>query len=120
MTVSKKSVYDCKHVRSVKAWAITFGGEFAGRVVANYSDNPMGAVVTVGVAVWLGPLKHTDGPMLGKAGGYGYCKFSAAFDAAIRKPAEASGVFFSSLSGRGESEVRSFLEDLGYKVMEVI
>ena len=33
---------------------------------------------------------------------------------------ESSGVSFSSLSGRGESEVRTFLEDLGYKVMEVI
>lgn len=121
MTISKKSVYDCKHVRSVKAWALMFDGKFHGRIAANYSDNPEGSVVTVGVSVWAGPLNNAEGgPMLGKAGGCGYCKFSAAFDAAVRNHCKDNDITMPHLSGAGESSVRAFLETLGYQVLEVI
>lgn len=121
MTASKKSVYDCKHVRSVKAWALMFDGKFHGRIVANYSDNPEGSVVTVGVSVWSGPLNNAEGgPLLGKAGGYGYCKFSAAFDSAVRKHCKNKEIAIPPLAGAGESSVRSFLESLGYQVLQVI
>ena len=37
-----KTAYDLNHVKSVSALVLLFNGENAGRMVANYSDNPNG------------------------------------------------------------------------------
>lgn len=117
---SRKSVFDMKHVSSVHAWALLIDGEMVGRVVCNMSDSLNGSVFTVQVGVWKGPLNSSDGPMIGKAGGGGYCKFSAAFAQAIAKHCKANGIDDSRVSGAGSSAMVAFLEQLGYKACEVI
>jgi len=109
-----KSAFEMPHVKSVKAWAVTFNGEMAGRIVANYSDNPNGSVCTATVGFWDGPFKNTSAAT-GRAGGYGYDKFSAAVSYALKKISVKNDV-----DGRGDSSVKSLLENLGYSVIEVI
>lgn len=80
-----KSAFDTNHVKSVKVWALVHnitksrnGVDLpAGRIVASYSDNPMGSVCTVTLHFFSGPLSIMP-TTSGKAGGYGYDKFSAA------------------------------------------
>lgn len=117
-----KNIFDFQHVKGVRAWAIIHKGEQAGKIVANFSDNPMGSVCTAQVILWTGPLATTmmetkSGPSLGKAGGYGYDKFSAAVEASLLKQGIDPKV---SMGGAGDSAVRSFLEKKGYSIMEVI
>jgi len=109
-----KSAYDQKHVKAVKAWALLFNGEMAGRIVANYSDNPNGSVCTATVGFWNGPLQDKN-TTTGRAGGYGYDKFSAAVSYALNKIGVKNEV-----DGRGDSSVKSLLEKIGYSVIEVI
>jgi hypothetical protein len=82
-----KRVTDFQHVKSVTAKALIFDGKPAGRIIANWSDNPAGTVCSASVIVWAGPLKDAKHPKtgkglnygnIGKAGGYGYDKLSAA------------------------------------------
>ncbi len=133
-----RSAFDCKHVKSVRAWALlhtdaplaSYGPSerphTAGKVVADYSDCRTGSVCTVTVCVWAGPLdtmraaveakRKTFEGMNGRAGGYGYCKFSAAFHDAVKKvDPEIKGV-----SSAGDTAVRAYLEGLGYTVIEVL
>lgn len=111
-----KDAFDGRHVKSVTAWALMFEGEHAGRIVANWSDNPAGSVCTATVHLWGGPLEYLPS-MSGKAGGYGYCKFSAAVYDALHR---ASDVGQISMSGAGESAVIDWFESFGYKVARVI
>ena len=109
-----KSAFEMNNVKSVRAWAVTFNGEMSGRIVANYSDNPNGSVCTATVGFWGGPLKDTNAST-GRAGGYGYDKFSAAVSSALNKIGVKNDV-----DGRGASSVKALLENLGYSVLEVI
>lgn len=109
-----KSAFEMSHVRKVKAWAVTYNGEMAGRIVANSSDNPNGSVCTATVGFWGGPLKDINAST-GRAGGYGYDKFSAAVSYALNKIGVKNDV-----DGRGDSSVKSLLRNLGYSVIEVI
>lgn len=110
-----KSAYELKHVSSVRAWALLHDGKEAGRVVANFSDNPAGSVCTCTVNIWAGKFKDLPS-MTGKAGGYGYCKFSAAFaDAFWRQKIECSGV-----NSAGETAMERFLDEHGYSVIRVL
>lgn len=125
-----KHIFDLSHVKSVKAWALLRGCEPAGRVIANYSDNPAGSVCTVAVHFWdkaekeaglvpvdAGkPIEKWVKPQ-GQAGGYGYDKFSAAFADALRRKYGLEGL---KMSGAGESVVRSWLEEKGFQVVEVL
>lgn len=69
-----KSAFEMKFVKGCKAVALIHNGEYAGRIVANYSD---GGVVTATVGIWKGPLAEMPSTT-GQASGYGYDKFSAA------------------------------------------
>lgn len=118
-----KNIFDYTHVKSVRAWVLIYKGEQAGKIVANFSDNPMGSVCTAQVIVWTGPLSKSfeDSdpganyvPALGKAGGYGYDKFSAAVSDSLKK----QGFDPKDMSGCGDGAVRSFFQDNGYTIME--
>lgn len=131
-----KNIFDYSHVKSVTAWALIDAktNESAGKVIANYSDNPNGSVCTCQVIIWnarkygLEP-EHTttrlaigedfthETPCIAKAGGYGYCKFSQAFQDAVRKGFKNSEC---RVGGRGEGAVREWLEEHGLRVFEVI
>lgn len=82
-----KRINEFKHVQGTTAKALIYEGKPAGRVIANWSDNPNGAVCTASVIIWGGPLGSSKNEKtgaqfnynnLGKAGGYGYDKLSQA------------------------------------------
>lgn len=105
-----KSAYDYDCVKLTTAWALLFDGKHAGKVVAKG-----GPTNVCTVSVWAGPGK--DWPRAtGHATGYGYCKFSAAFDDALNR----AGIKCPDLNGRGAGAVRCWLESLGYTVIEVL
>ena len=125
-----KHIFDLAHVKSVKAWALLFNGEHAGRVIANFSDNPNGSVCTCAVHIWdkyekqigLTPLdagKPNEDYIApqGQAGGYGYCKFSSAFADALRRK---YGIENEQIAGRGESAMIQWLNGKGLQVIEVL
>lgn len=76
-----KSAFEMKFVKGCKAVALIHNGEYAGRIVANYSD---GGGVTATVGIWKGPLAEMPSTT-GTAGGYGYDKFSAAILDALHR-----------------------------------
>lgn len=82
-----KTIKNFKHVEGTTAKALIYEGKPAGRIIANWSDNPNGSVCNASVIVWAGPLKDKKHPKtyrsfdygnIGKAGGYGYDKLSQA------------------------------------------
>lgn len=85
--MSKKVISEYKHVSKVTAKALIYEGKPAGRIIANWSDNPAGTVCSASVIVWGGPLGSSINEKtgatfnyrnIGKAGGYGYDKLSQA------------------------------------------
>jgi hypothetical protein len=100
MSTTTKNVFDTKHVKSVSAIALYKDGKQAGKIVCNWSDNPAGSVCTAQVCLWEGEVSSkvkkrriktefldTEIPevMIGKAGGCGYDKRSAAISSALDK-----------------------------------
>ena len=113
-------VYDMKHVKSVSAYALLYKGKYAGRIVANWSDNPNGSVCTAVVMIHDGPFR--DMPVTtGKAGGGGYDKLSAAVHEAICKTVNKdSGLDIPDLGGAGMSAVGEWLSKHGYVMQYII
>lgn len=82
-----KTITQFSHVAGTTAKALIYEGKPAGRIIANWSDNPNGSVCTASVIIWGGPLKDAKNEKngkefnygnMGKAGGYGYDKLSQA------------------------------------------
>jgi hypothetical protein len=79
-----KQVNDMSNCSGATAIALLFEGKPAGRIIANWSNNPSGSVCSASVIIWEGPLKDCKGPKgkelnyanIGKASGYGYDKLS--------------------------------------------
>jgi hypothetical protein len=120
MKTLRRTAFDCSHVKSVTAWALVhpesdMDGGCAGRIVANFSDNPAGSVCTATVHLWRGPLRM-DAGTTGNAGGGGYDKFSAAVGDALNR----AGIDCGDLHGAGDGAVRKFLESKGYRTIPVI
>lgn len=112
-----RSFSDTPGGKSVTAWAITFNGEFAGRIASYYA--PRSGGVTTTVAIWKGPIHEAhEYAIHGHAGGYGYDKFSASIGDAFRRAGITLGEM-EKLNGDGATIVRQRLEALGYGVMEV-
>jgi len=108
-----RSAFDLSHVKSVKAAAILKDGKQVGRVVANFSDNPAGSVCTCTVVLWDGNRERTSST--GRAGGYGYDKYSSAAYQAMRE----LGLNLDGFSG-GDGRTRQAFEANGYEYMEVL
>jgi len=126
MSGGQRSIWDFKHVKSVTAISLMHSGKPAGKIIANFSDNPAGSVCTAAVFIWEGPLtiseKYkvklmdketmlTSNSRMAKASGYGYCKFSQAVGEALRA---------TWLNGRGEGAIRKYFESEGYEYIQVI
>lgn len=82
-----KRVNEMKHPAGTTAKAIFYNSKFAGRLIANWSDNPAGTTCSASVIIFSGPLAELSHPKtgkkldygnIGKAGGYGYDKLSQA------------------------------------------
>ena len=95
------SAYDKKHVKSVRCVALLLNGEPAGKIVADYSDNPNGSVVTATFSIW---NDDTD-TQSARAGGYGYDKFCACVE--------------QFLETRSLGNWESAMEKAGYTVFQV-
>jgi hypothetical protein len=108
-----KTAFDCAPVKCVTAWALSYEGQQAGKLVASHGQSQ----VICTIAAWKGPLSRFS-KMTGRASGYGYHKLSAAMEAAL----ESAGFYMThdSLSGRGESCMKEFFEKMGYQVLDVI
>ena len=115
-----KTVYDLKHVRSVTALVLLWNGTPAGKVVANYSDNPNGSVCTANVWVFEGPLAERLTLRTGVAGGCGYDKLSAAvYDCLTLGGLSRDEVLAHGLdSGNGGTE--TYFRSLGYDIYWVV
>jgi len=113
-------VYDLKHVKSVSAYILLYKGKYAGRIVANWSDNPCGSVCTAGVYIFDGPFESMP-TTTGKAGGGGYDKLSAAVRNALGKIVnEDSGLVLPDFGGAGMSAVSEWFGKHGYDMHSVI
>lgn len=109
-----KHVLDTQGPKSVSAVALMKDGKLAGKIVANYSNNPNGSVCTAGVWIW--DLPEPSGYYgQGRAAGYGYCKFSSAVNQACR----ALGLD-ADFHAAGHSAVQSFFEEFGYTYVSIL
>ena len=128
--MGNKNIFDCKHVKQVSAIALYKEGKTAGRIICNWSDNPAGSVCTAQVMLWDGAIseqikqKHHKTEfldcmlsvvMIGKAGGYGYDKRSAAISAALYK----GGIHELLPVAGGAGNERSIFEAAGFDWFEV-
>lgn len=123
----KKQAREKKHLKSVSVMVLQNSfNQIAGRILAEWSDNPAGSVVTADVIIYR-PENHgltqvgDCGVWTGQAGGYGYDKLSAAIgDALYRHTQEYSKNPSNDIAGRGMSAVRGYFEKLGLTLTELI
>ena len=109
-----KDARNMKGPKNTTAWALLKNGQLAGRLVANWSDNPAGTVCTV----WFALYSFGEGETIcgtGSAGGYGYDKLSAATYRAL-KGAGLSPQVVEPANGLTRQE----FEAMGYAVAEVL
>ena len=132
-----RSAFDGKHVMMVAVAVLVHPdsdreGAYAGRIVANWSDNPAGSVCTATVSINSGPLAFIPN-VSGKAGGYGYDKLSAAIYDALRRARDGEGEAWKyayeadqekckgldipDFHGAGFSSVKAWLKTHGYIVI---
>lgn len=120
---SAKSVFDMKHVKSVSAVCLLLNGRVAGRIVANWSDNPAGTVCTVRIGIQAGPFSEMP-VVQARAGGFGYDKFSTACATALLSVLHKNNTELRKLAekmdGAGESRVAAFFQSFGYDYVSII
>lgn len=131
-----KNIFDYSHVKSVSVSVLLDNkGEIAGKIIANFSDNPNGSVCTAQVIIYKLPktikpkikkyntefLEDStfESPFIGKAGGYGYDKLSSAIAIAIRdNTTECPSIDFD---GCGESKtIAWFKEHMNLNLHKII
>lgn len=123
-----KNIFDFKHVKGTRAVALLKAGELKGKIIANWSDNPAGSVCTAQVILFDRETKKKrhvmllDKPaelsalMIGRAGGYGYDKFSSAVYEALKAGGLEKDIPVEPAGGA----VRESFEKAGYTYIEVI
>lgn len=82
----KRKFFELKHISRVSVYVLFKDGKPAGKILANFSDNSrgMGDVCKAFVALYgVHDAEGYDFQGVGKAGGYGYDKFSAAVCSAL-------------------------------------
>lgn len=106
-----------KGPKSTTAWALLYEGKEAGRVIANWSDNPAGSVCSASVIAFHGPLaEYGFGyDTVGRADGYGYDKLSTAVSRCFTKAFCPTKVLKA-----GNGETRAEFAAWGYTVIEVL
>ena len=125
-----KTIYEYTHVKSVSCIVLIdkTSKEIAGKIIANWSDNPNGSVCTAQVIIYNSEdrgLKakkskqkyySSDDYMpelaIGKASGYGYDKLWTAIYAAMRKGYDWE-FEHRPFAGVGESGTREFFSLMG-------
>lgn len=131
-----KNIFDYSHVKSVSCIALIdkTSKEVAGKIIANWSDNPNGFACTAQVSIYHPEhydlktsysnkkYEYSDGYIpnlaIGKASGYGYDKLSSAIYAAMRKGFDWT-FEAPDFSGVGESGTRKFFESIGLQYVSI-
>lgn len=108
-------IFDHPAVKRVSCWAILLEGEMQGKIIVAYPNDGAG-IVKAQVHAFKGPLAASEYVMRGQAGGYGYCKTSAAICDALNRAGRCDARF----DGRGEGEMVRYFEALGYQVISVL
>lgn len=114
-----KSIFDYKHVKGTTAVCLLNAktGEYCGRIVANWSDNPAGTVCTACVMLFgntpIEGVEHSHAQ--GKAGGYGYDKLSQAIWSALKTMKLADKIKVEPASGNQQTA----FEDAGFKYIVI-
>ena len=112
-----KNIFEYKNVESVTAWALLdIDGHDVGKVVGQYSES---GVVSVSIIVYSEEDGKFSGRVVGKAGGGGYCKFSAAFADCLHKNGYPIAVI-ANIDSRGKGACVRWLEEEGYQVVKVL
>ena len=75
-----KTVPELKFCSGTTAWALLYQGKYAGKVIANWSDNPAGSTCSASVVIWEGPLKSDkfNEQNIGRCGGMNWFKWAEA------------------------------------------
>lgn len=118
-----KPAYELKHVKSVTAVALLENGKEAGKIIANWSDNRNGSVCTATVILYNSYAGYVIGT--GRAGGYGYDKYSSAVYCALSRMREYQNETPIDMTGdirvkAGHGNVREAFEHRGYQYIEII
>lgn len=124
-----KTIYDYKHVKGVSAVALLKDGQRAGKIVANWSDNPAGTVCTAAVILSIDGGEQVSG--IGKAGGYGYDKLSSAIYEALKRCKRSRFIDNEIIDTPfpmhehikvhpGSGDQRQAFEEAGYTYIEII
>ncbi len=120
--MSTKTACDYQVHRQVRTYHLMWNNDHVGKITTVYPTR--GFVQCVGtIAVWnekaghpLYDFNHTRATAT--AGGYGYCRESAAMFHAITKLPKGMMLFGGKdLAGAGVSAVESALRDLGYEII---
>lgn len=131
-----KNIFDYSHVKSVRAIALIDmkTNKPCGKIIANFSDNPNGSVCTAQVIIHnpkdygIAPKREAihlyedkyceqDKNLIGRAGGGGYDKLSAAISYALRDNTTECPT--QSFDGCGLSAAQTWFESLGITFFEV-
>ena len=110
-----KTAYDQKHVLGVRAYCLMLGNELGGKLVANYSDNANGSVITATLSIYRGPLVDCGGTA--QAGGGGYDKLASCVSQIVGKNALAHS---SGWDTKCDSDWETLFDAIGYKVYPII
>lgn len=122
-----KNIFDYKHVKQTSVIVLfdTKTNELAGKIIANWSDNPMGTVCTAQVIIYGDEkrgikLKANKHILIGKAGGYGYDKLSSAIASAINNNTTQDLRAKFSGAGIGSTECIKFFNALGLNLVSLL
>jgi len=133
---NKKSIFDYKHIKSVSVCILTDSkGEYQGKILSNYSDNPNGSVCTSQIILYGEYEKYPNikpkvskiptfdlpisKPLIGKAGGGGYDKLSASIADAITTNCDIYPKVTFGGCGIG-SVAKWFKENLNLQLIQIV
>lgn len=119
-----KRASDTPQAKRVAAWIIMYEGEQAGRAIVAYPQNGADRVYA---EVWItaGPLSYHyhagNGPLLGYAGGYGYCKTGTALGEALSQASQMPNkAFHNAITGGGKETVIEEMRRIGYTMLQAV
>lgn len=119
-----KRASDTPQAKRVAAWVIMYNGEQAGRAIVAYPKDGAGRVYA---EVWItaGPLSghyhDGKGPLLGQAGGYGYCKTGTALGEALSQASPSPNkAFTNAITGGGKETVFDEMRRIGYTMLQAV
>jgi len=115
-----KAAFDTSVAQSVSAYAITYAGEFAGKIV---SVRGKSGAVTSTLCIWSGILRIDQRALKlsYSAGGFGYDKGIASIERALYpvRNANAALTKLHAMLDKGYGLERAF-ESVGYHLMQVL